>query len=134
MPEEEYYGSKKYTKLPLTTLLDTNPWETVQVDMIGYWTVKFKLTNKGKTITRQSKALTMVDRATSWPEFGAVRKITSAHVSQLFDKEWLYCYPRPTIVIHDNGNKFNSLEFQELLQSFGITAKLMTVKKNKQIP
>ena len=59
MPEEEDYGVKKYAKLPLTTLLDTNPWETVQVDMIGPWTVQFKLTNEGKTISRQIKALTM---------------------------------------------------------------------------
>ena len=32
------------------------------------------------------------------------------------------------MVIPDNGNEFNGLEFQELLQSFGITAKPTTVK------
>ena len=70
----------------------------------------------------------MVDRATSWPEFAAAKKFLSAEVSQLFDKEWLCRYPRPTALIHDNGNEFNSLEFQELLQSYGIIAKPTTVK------
>jgi len=36
-------------------MLDTNPWETVQVDMIGPWTVKFKLTNEGKKFMKQRK-------------------------------------------------------------------------------
>ena len=94
-------------------MLDTNPWETVQVDMIGTWTCKFKLTKEGKTVQTDIKALTIADRATSWPEFAAARNFSSAGVTQLFDKECLCRYPRSTTVIHDNDNEFNASEFQK---------------------
>ena len=110
-----FMGVKKYATLPLTILLDTNPRENFQVDMIGPWKVQFELTNEGNKISRHIKALMVVDRATSWPEFAVAKNFTSAHVSQLFDREWLCRYPRPTMVIHGNGNKFNGLEIQELL-------------------
>ena len=83
--------------------------------MIGPWTVKLKLTKKVQKVQKEINALTMVDRAISWPELAATRNFSSAEVSQLFDKEWLCRYPWPKTVIHNNGNKFNALEFQELL-------------------
>ena len=74
------------------------------------------------------KALTIVDRATAWPEFKAAKRFTSTHVSELFDSEWLCRYPRSTTVIYDNGGEFTGNEFQELQQSYGITVLPTTVK------
>ena len=45
-----------------------------------------------------------------------------------FDTQWLCRYPRPSFVIYDHGNEFTGLEFQELLQSYGITTKPTAVK------
>jgi hypothetical protein len=49
------------------------------------------------------------------------------NVSLLFDREWLQRYPRPRVVIHDQGTEFSS-EFAELLESFGIQEVITTVK------
>lgn len=110
-------GVKHYSKLPLSTLLYMDPWEIVQVDMIGPWTVKFKLTKQGKTVQKDINGLIMLDCVSI--------------VHAIFDKEWLCRYHRPTTIIHDTGNEFNALEFQELLQSYGIFAKSTTVKNHQ---
>ena len=50
------------------------------------------------------------------------------HISKKFNIHWLSRYPRPNRVIYDNGGKFTGSEFQELLNSFGITGIPNTVK------
>jgi transposase InsO family protein len=120
---------KKYGKIPLPTNKNVAPWEVVHVDLIGPWTVSFNSTAiPGKSTTEHIQALTIMDKATGWPEFIAIRNKTSYHISILFDGEWLCCYPRPVKVIFDNGNEFLGQEFQELLQSYNITAVPTTVK------
>ncbi len=39
---------------------------------------------------------------------------------------WLCHYPRPLICLHDKRTKFTGIEFQELLQSYGIKAVVVT--------
>ena len=73
--------------------------------MIGPWKVQFK--NSDITTEAEIKALTMIDRDSGWPEFVAAKNATSAHIAELFDREWLCLYPRPRILIHDNGGQFN---------------------------
>jgi transposase InsO family protein len=46
----------------------------------------------------------------------------------LFNSKWLCHYPRPAKVIYDNGTKFTSQEFQELLESYGIKPVVIKVK------
>ena len=72
----------------------------------------------GTNSYKEIKALTIIDRATAWPEFVAAKRFTSAYVTELFDSEWFCRYPRPVIVIHDNGGEFTGNEFQEFLQSY----------------
>ena len=51
--------------------------------------------------------------------------------ARIFDKEELYCYPRPTKVIYDNGNEFIGKYFQELLVNYGIKTVPTTVKNHQ---
>ena len=121
-------GVKKYGKVPLPDEDDSYmlPFHTVQVDMIGPWSVKFNML--GKSIKRNVQALTIIDRATSWPEIVAADNKESQFISKLFDNKWLCRYPRPVRVIHDNGSEFIGVEFQEMLSSYGIVASPTSVK------
>ena len=80
-------GVKKYGKVPLLDEdeADIPPFHTVQVDMIGPWSVKFNML--GKTVAKQIKALTMVDKATTWPEITSVKTKESLEVSEHFDNQ-----------------------------------------------
>ena len=100
--------NKHYGLIPISTP-ETDPWNTVQVDMIGPWTLK------RNSIHLEFKALTMIEPVTCWPEIALTLTMTSAEVSNLFDTPWLCRYPRLNNVIHDNGNEFTGIEFQELL-------------------
>ena len=121
-------GVKKYGKIPLPDNNDTDtiPFHTIQVDMIGPWSVKFA--TSGKAIKRDLQALTIVDRATGWPELIPTKTKESLEVSELFDNQWLCRYPRPVRVIHDNGSEFIGMEFQEMLSSYGIKPEPTSVK------
>ena len=122
-------GTKKYGKIPLSKDWDKfGPWECVHVDMVGPWSIKFQLTKQSKIITVSLLALTMIDRATNWPEFAIAFDASAKHNAILFDKEWLCCYPRPLQVIIDNGGEFLGKEFQEMLASYGIKCQPTTVK------
>lgn len=121
-------GKKSYGKLPLTTFDRSKPWDVVHVDMIGLWTVNFTQVRDNVTTTIKVKAITMVERATSWSEFAVARTVTVEHVALLFDNGWLCRYPRPKIVVHDNGGEFNGFEIQETMSSYTIIAKPTTVK------
>lgn len=99
-----------------------DPWNTIQVDMIGPWTLK------RNTIQMEFKALTMIEPVTCWPELALTVTGTSAAISNIFDTQWLCRYPRPTNAIHDNGGEFTGIEFLEPLQSYGINSKPTTVK------
>jgi hypothetical protein len=51
-------------------------------------------TMPGKTTTETIQAITIIDKATGWPEFvGPNRNKTFYHISILFDSEWLCRYP-----------------------------------------
>ena len=101
--------------------------------MIGPWTVNFTQVRDNVTtiVKKEFKALTILERATSWLEFAVARTFTVEHVSLLFDKGWLCRYPRPKMVVHDNGGEFNRFEFQEMISSYAIVAKPTTVKNRR---
>jgi transposase InsO family protein len=81
--------------------------------------------NPGKATIEKIHALTVIDKATGWPEFIAIRNKSSYHISILFYSELLCCYPRPAKVVFDNGTKFTG---QELLVSYGIKPVPPTVR------
>jgi hypothetical protein len=71
----------------------------------------------------------MVDAGTYWCEVARITTASSIATAKAFDQQWLSCYPRPLECVHDNGNKFMGIKFQELLLSYGIKPKPTTVKK-----
>jgi hypothetical protein len=74
----------------------------------------------------QILALTMINPSTHLLELIVVLDKESCTVARAFDRSWLCHYPRPLICLHDKGTKFTGIEFQELLQSYGIKAIIAT--------
>ena len=59
----------------------------------------------------------MIDRATTWPEFGIAKNATLLYNAILSDTIWLCRYSHPLQVVHDNGGIFFSFlehNFQKL--------------------
>ena len=95
--------------------------------MIAPWKGHFEIA-EGNTLTKDIKALTIVVRMISWPDFNLAQRFTSQYIAKVFDSNWLCRYPCPKKVIHDNGWEFNTFEFQEILFNFWIKSKPTTVK------
>jgi hypothetical protein len=74
----------------------------------------------------QVLALTMINPSTNLLKLIVVSDKESRTVACAFDHSWLCRYPRPLICLHDKGTKFTGIEFQELLQSYGIKAVIAT--------
>ena len=121
-------GVKKYGKIPLPDSAESSvpPFHTVHVDMIGPWKVYFQVV--GKKVSKEVQALTIVDKASNWPEIAPTLSKESKVIAELFDKVWLCRYPRPNRIIHDNGNEFTGFEFQEMCASYGVTTVPTSVK------
>jgi transposase InsO family protein len=130
---------RKHGKLP-TKIAETTPWRCVCVDLIGPYTIKAK----DGTIL-DFMCLTMIDPATAWFEIielpiASVKVLrkgeevseiiidkSSAQTSRLFNKQWVSRYPRPKMVIYDNGSEFK-LYFEELCETYKIKRKPTSVK------
>ena len=70
----------------------------------------------------------MQDQATNWLEIKAITSKDSKTVAKALDDEWLCRYPRPNSCIHDQGTEFKGAEFQEMLLSYGIQSRMITVE------
>ena len=122
-------NKKQYGKLPLVSALrNKNPWERVHVDCGGPWKIRFTKGETGTITSFDVHLLAIVDACTKWTEFVRIDSASSIATAKAFDREWLCRYPRPSECCHDNGNEFVGIEFQELLDSYGIKSKLTTVK------
>jgi hypothetical protein len=129
LSEVQTHSSKKYGKIPLPINKTIAPWEEVPVNLIGPWDVQYNsIKIPGKATIEKIQGLTIIDKATGWPEFIAIRNKTIYHIAILFDSEWLCCYPQPARVVYDNGNEFVGQEFQELLASYRIKAVSTTMR------
>jgi hypothetical protein len=84
---------KKYGKIPLPVNTKVAPWEEVHVNLVGPWVVCFNSTSvPGKATIEKIHALTVIDKATEWPEFLAIHNKSGYHVSVIFDSQWLCHY------------------------------------------
>ena len=104
---------------------EMNPWEEVQVDLIGPWVFKF-----GKWEVSVN-AITAIDPFIGICEIARLKNKTCAHVATKFYQIWLSRYPRPLRCIHDNGGEFIGQEFQDTLKHYGIQD-CATTSKNPQ--
>mmetsp|Transcript_2824 Transcript_2824/g.7823 ORF Transcript_2824/g.7823 Transcript_2824/m.7823 type:complete len:1452 (-) Transcript_2824:296-4651(-) len=110
---------KKYGHLPAKQA-ETNPWERVNVDLIGPYTITTPSKQK-----HEMRAMTMIDPATGWFEIAAINKPNSAETQRAFDSQWLARYPRPSQCGFDNGSEFKLL-FSTMCDNFGIKKKTTT--------
>ena len=105
---------KNYGHLPAKQAEKSEPWNRVNVDLIGPLSVK---TPKGEKFLH---ALTIIDPATGWFEMKDISEPTSARVSAAMDDVWFCRYPRPQHIGYDGGSEFKHL-FQEMIENYGLT-------------
>ena len=117
----------KYGKLPIRNDVASDPFHTVQVDLVGPWKIEIAQANS-KVAEKEIKAVTIIDVGTLLLEVVPYHNRKLVSIANIFDQEWLCRYPRPAQVIHDNGSEFIGAEFQEMLHSFDITPVPTTVK------
>jgi hypothetical protein len=124
---------KNYGHLPTKIQRDIEPWNEVHVDLIGPWIIPQCPSKSPKLSTKpdmkqplQVLTLTMIDPSTNLLELIVVSDKESHTMTHAFDCSWLCCYPRPLICLHNKGTEFTGIEFQELLQSYGIKAVIAT--------
>lgn len=107
-------NKRKHGILPHKEAEPSVPWERVNVDMIGPYTVK-----QPDGTTKTLRAMTMIDPATGWFEIQEVSNIDSDQAQQAFDDTWLCRYPRPKYIGHDGGSEFKKV-FAEMIENFGL--------------
>jgi len=105
----------------------TAPWNKVHIDTIGPWTFKAAIGTIPNTYTFY--ALTCINPVTNLVEFQrhdlnvnlpddgdktpAQPKAPTAALSwKAFSKEWLCRYPKPNVILRNNGTEFIGCEFQ----------------------
>jgi hypothetical protein len=105
----------------------------VHIDLIGPWIILQRPSKSPKLSAKpdvkqplQVLTLTMIDPSTNLLELIVVSDKESHTMAHAFDCSWLCHYPRPLICLHDKGTEFTGIEFQELLQSYGIKAVIVT--------
>jgi len=118
---KQKHSTKKCGHLPPTKAVYA-PWECVHIDLFGPWLFKCKEDKQHKI-----QAVSIIDNGLRWVELHEYKSKSSENISLIFDREWLCRYPRPRMVVFDNGTEFSS-EFLELLQSYGIQPKATTIK------
>ena len=108
---------KKYGHLPAKEAEPSEPWNRVNVDLIGPYTVR---SPSGQS--RELRAITMIDPATGWFEVTDIPEPTADVCMKAFDDSWLSRYPRPQYIGYDNGSEFKNV-FRQMVQNYGIKPK-----------
>ena len=110
---------KRYGHLPPKEAENPTPWNRVNVDMIGPYTVQTP------TKTYYLRALTMIDPATGWFEVKDISNPAANDCMQAFDDVWLSRYPRPQYLGYDNGNEYKNV-FEEMHKNYSMHKKRST--------
>ena len=93
------------------------PWFEVAIDAIlGPWEIPLP---RGNDVC-EFHALTMIDTVTNLTEMVRVPNTTAQPAAQAFKISWLFKYPRPVCLIHDQGTVFMGEAFQASLRQWGI--------------
>lgn len=108
---------KKYGKLSLKDNAALEPFEDVQVDLIGPWRINI-MQKLERTVRAEIKAFTILDTGTSLVEIIPITNKKTVNIAHIFDEEWLCRYPRPVRVIFYNGGEFKT-EFNSISSNNG---------------
>ncbi len=112
---------KKYGHLTGTTIeLNINKFEVIAADIMGPL-----LISKDDGM-EYSHILTIIDIKSRYIELIPLHNTLGPTVATAIDQVWLCRYPRPNIILTDNGKNFIGKEVNDLLLSYGIKHKYTT--------
>ena len=114
-------GLRGMGKIPLKDV-ETEPWKDIAVDLAGPW--KAMIDNKEVVFW----TFTIIDVFTGWVEIMPIETKKSEVITDLFVREWLRRYPRPSRVIFDLGGEFDSVSFRSMLSMWYIKWEPITGK------
>ena len=116
---KKHGGPQAYGELPAKTLKhNQSPFDVVHMDLLG-------------PFDDNHYALVCVEAEFRWVEIGLQKGKQADTTAYHFEKLWICRYPKPLIVVHDQGTEFMGSEFQEMLSSLAIKSKCIT-RKNPQ--
>ena len=108
---QKYKAQQQATAGKMRATNVERPWEMVSTDLIG---------PLPRSAAGHTWLLVTQDRCTKWVELHPLRKATGRAVAEVPKTQICLRYGSPKIVISDNGRKFTSREFQDLLSAMHI--------------
>ena len=113
---------QKYGKLP-PKQAETNPWDTLFVDLICLYTIPLNGKNPLKLW-----CLTMINPATGWFDMAKIPNKTAAEIADITQKTWFTRYPLPQRIVFDRGTEFRA-EFAKMCHNdYGLKRKPITTR------
>lgn len=104
----------RHTRAPIKSFpLPSRPFSAVHLDIVGPLPQSYGF----------SYLLTVVDRATLWPEAWPMVSMTSKICAETFMHVWVSRFGAPDIIVTDCGAQFTSREWKNFAASLGSTAK-----------
>ena len=114
--------NQKYGKLP-PKQAETNPWDTLFIDLIGTYTIPQKGENPLKLW-----CLTMIDPATGWFKMAQIPNKAAAEIADITEKTWFTGYPLPQQIVFDRGNKCMAKFSKMCHNDYGLKRKSITTR------
>lgn len=99
----------RHTRAPLQNFPPADKFDHVHLDIVGPLPPS----------QAYSYCLTMIDRATSWPECIPLRRIDAETVAQKFLEHWVSRFGAPARITTDQGRQFESALFHNLTKLLG---------------
>lgn len=100
----------RHNSAPIGTFPSTDRLDHVHIDIVG----PLPESNGNRYI------VTMIDRATRWPEAVPVAEITAKSVAEVFVNTWIARFGCPSTITSDQGRQFESDLFIALTKLLGI--------------
>ena len=114
--------SKKYGELPPKAVVETIPWHTLCIDLIGPYKIG---SGKHETVLH---CMTMIDPATGWFEICEINDKAADEIANRLEFTWLTRYPWPTEIVMDRGKEFMAEVRDTLKNEYGISRKVITTR------
>jgi cleavage and polyadenylation specificity factor subunit 1 len=111
----------RHTKTPLGEFAESGRFRHIHVDIVGPLPP-----SDGKQYV-----VTMMDRATHWPEAVPTNSITAEAVAEILVQSWIARFGSPERISTDQGRQFESELFQQLAKRLG-AVKLRTTSYHPQ--